>query len=192
MRHLTKAVRLAGMAIAVMVVAASSQITAAAAADSTAATTEARLKQLEDYQSIQQLLATYMSVMDRGDWHAYASLFAKDGELMFQKNDWKGPEAIEKGMTTPPKQAPGAPPLAPTSLRLRHMIGSILIKIDGDRATDEAHWIVMSKTADDRPNLGATGHYSDTLVRENGQWKFLRRVIYTDFPFDDPLANQKQ
>jgi hypothetical protein len=30
------------------------------------------------------------------------------------------------------------------------------------------------------------GHYDDTLIREDGQWKFQRRVVMMEIPFQDP------
>jgi hypothetical protein len=38
--------------------------------------------------------------------------------------------------------------------------------------------------------VGGTGRYVDKLVRENGEWKFLRRVLYRDLPAD-PEGNPK-
>jgi hypothetical protein len=48
----------------------------------------------------------------------------------------------------------------------------------------------MSQGADGRPVLGATGHYEDLLRKDGAQWKFQRRVIYTDFPYQNPLAKE--
>jgi hypothetical protein len=30
------------------------------------------------------------------------------------------------------------------------------------------------------------GHYDDELIRENGHWTFLRRVVMMEIPYQDP------
>lgn len=145
----------------------------------------AKLQSLEDYQAIQKMLARYMVAEDSNDWKTYSSLFAKKGELLFQKNHWVGPERIFAGM----QAAEDAPNSVLKRHGLRHSLSNIDIRLDGDHAHVQSRWIVMSRQADGRPLVGATGHLDDNLVREDGEWKFERRVIYTDFPFDDPLAN---
>lgn len=146
----------------------------------------AKLQELEDYQAIQTLLAHYIVVEDDGDWKTYSNLFAKKGELVFQKNDWVGPERIYAGM----QAAADAPNSVLKTRGLRHSTSNVDIQIDGDHAHVTSRWIVMSRQPDGRPLVGATGRNEDTMVREDGEWKFERRLIYTDFPFDDPLANQ--
>jgi hypothetical protein len=32
------------------------------------------------------------------------------------------------------------------------------------------------------------GHYEDVVVRENGQWKFLKRTVWGDVPYAPPPA----
>ena len=149
---------------------------------------EARLQALEDYQGIQKLLARYMTAVDASDWVAYSKIFSKNGELIFQKNHWVGQEAIRAGMSRPPPARPANAPAAPPR-QLRHTLTNIDFKIDGDRATGTARWITMSGDGSSRPTVGATGYYRDTYIREDGEWKVLHRVIYADFPFDDPIAN---
>ncbi len=37
-----------------------------------------------------------------------------------------------------------------------------------------------------KPAILCGGHYDDTLIREDGRWKFLRRVAVSDIPHSDP------
>ena len=37
-----------------------------------------------------------------------------------------------------------------------------------------------------KPAILCGGHYDDTLIREDGRWKFLRRVAVNDIPHSDP------
>jgi hypothetical protein len=156
-----------------------------AAAPSNAAL-EARLRQLEDYQQIQRLNARYMIAEDSNHWADYANCFARNGELIFQKFRYRGRAEIQSKM----EAAMNAPGSVLKTNGLRHSLSNLDLKIGGDRAASTARWIVMSRQPDGRPKVGATGHVDDILVREDGEWKFQRRVIFTDFPFDDPIATQ--
>lgn len=158
-----------------------------AAREPSMASLEARLQRTEDLLAIQQLLGDYATYMDASDYVAYSQLFTSDGELLFQTYHLKGPQAIREQMEQGGRSAAArAPAVKPAGLR--HLISNIVIRIDGEQATSAARWITMSQGSDGRPVLGATGHYADTLRREGGKWKFQRRVIYADFPFQDPLA----
>jgi SnoaL-like domain len=70
---------------------------------------ESRLKQLEDYQAIQQLLATYITALGASDWPAYANVFADDGELNFLTFHLKGHDAILAVMDPARRQATAPP-----------------------------------------------------------------------------------
>jgi ketosteroid isomerase-like protein len=148
---------------------------------------EARLQRVEDTLAIQQLLADYMTYMDASDYAAYSELFAADGELIFQAYRLKGPKVIrdlmEQGNRSTGTAKPGTKPGG-----LRHMMSNTVIRVDGDQATSTARWIVMSQGVDGRPVVGATGRYDDSLRKISGRWKFQRRVIFADFPYQNPLA----
>ena len=130
-------------------------------------------------------MAEYITLMDAGDYAAYARLFTDDGELMFQNAHIKGPAAIRDALESASRAGPnGSNPMA----RLRHMLSNLLIHVDGDRATSSGRWIVMSAGADGRPVIGGTGAYQDTLRKVSGAWKFQRRVITNDIPFIEVAA----
>jgi ketosteroid isomerase-like protein len=160
-------------------------------AEPAAAGLEARLQKVEDILAIQQLLGDYMTAMDASDYAAYSELFAADGELIFQTFRLKGPRAIRELMEQGSRSA-GAAKSGASTAGLRHMMSNIVIRLDAARATSTARWIVMSQGADSRPILGATGRYEDTLRKDGDQWKFQRRVIYTDFPYQNPLEEKQK
>ena len=139
---------------------------------------EVRLRRVEDYQAVLQLVAEYVSAVDGGDWALYANLFAVEGELVFQDHQIKGRAAIRKAMEGMMSRTAGRP----ASGGLRHTITNVDIRLDGDRATTEARWTTISKGPDDRPLHAATGRCLDTMIREHGEWKFLRCVRTNDFP----------
>jgi len=44
----------------------------------------------------------------------------------------------------------------------------------------------MVRNKEDKPVPAMGGHYDDEMIREDGHWKFLRRVVMMEIPFQDP------
>jgi hypothetical protein len=65
-----------------------------------------------------------------------------------------------------------------------HILSNFEIQVHGDTATAWSRWAYVTPGADHRPVIARGGHY-DTLVRENGHWKFKRRVASNDIPSPD-------
>jgi hypothetical protein len=64
-----------------------------------------------------------------------------------------------------------------------HVVLNPLIDLDPadpDRARADVTWLYVVKGDDGGPALAKLGHYEDELVREDGQWRFARRVAPTD------------
>ncbi|MDA8045334.1 MAG: nuclear transport factor 2 family protein [Actinomycetota bacterium] len=133
---------------------------------------EARLRRLEDLDEIRQLFIDYGQLLDRGDFAAYAQLFAEDGELMIGPlGRAKGRAEIEAMMS---KVGGSGGSL--------HLITSPVVQLDGDRATSHVMWTVVNRAEDGHPLVGMVGHHEDELVREQGRWRFARRRGFVEIP----------
>jgi SnoaL-like domain len=137
-----------------------------------------RLRRLEDLEQIRRLFMEYKVVLDRQDFAAYADLFAEDGEFVAGPGVAKGRAAIREMVEAMPGsgllRAPGDD---------YHVIVNPLIELDPsdpDRARAELTWLYVVKGDDGGPKLAKLGHYNDELVREAGQWRFLRREAPAD------------
>ncbi len=151
---------------------------AQAAAGGAPADAETRLRRLEDLEQIRRLFMEYKVVLDRQDFAAYADLFAEDGEFVAGPGVAKGRAAIREMVEAMPAsgllRAPGDD---------YHVIDNPLIELDPadpDRATAELTWLYVVKGDDGAPKLAKLGHYNDTLIREAGRWRFLRREAPAD------------
>jgi hypothetical protein len=153
--------------------AAASPGTAAPAAD-----VEARLRRLEDLERIRQLFVDYKTVLDKQDFAAYAALFAADGEFIAGAQVAKGRAAIQALVEGMPGSLLGAAPGEDFHVVVNPLID--LDPADPDRARAEVTWLYVVKGDDGAPALAKLGHYEDELVREAGQWRFLRRAAPTD------------
>lgn len=134
------------------------------------ASIERRLARVEDHIAIERLLMEYGRTLDTGDFAAFSRLFATNGEWSGNIGTFKGPAAIQAAMDKAYKPRVGAPPV-PT---FYHVLTNAIIDIHGDRATSLSKWTFIGFDHG-RPHVGAIGYYDDTIIRENGSWRFLQR-----------------
>ena len=137
---------------------------------------EQRLRLMEDKEEIRELLIAYGRDFDRRDFAAYADLFAQDGVWVGgsgESHPYTGPDAIREFVTKtyPPSSYPGS----------FHIMSSMSIRIDGENtATAWSRWTYVVLGVHGEPAPFAAGHYEDSLVRENGVWKFQRRQVFAE------------
>jgi hypothetical protein len=147
---------------------------------------ESRLKQLEDREEIRELLMDYGRFLDRRDFDSFSHLFAeKEGEWIGGMGKAKGPQAICRLMEDTigkDTQDIGAASV--------HIFTNEKIQIEGDRARASTKWMFLVQDENRKPTPFYAGHYEDSIVRENGRWKFLKRVVYGDIPSDNPLIRK--
>ena len=133
---------------------------------------ESRLKRFEDKEEIQNLLLDYGRFLDSRDFKSYAGLFATDGEWVGGFGTVTGRANIqafmEKNMGT-----------AANVAKNYHLMSNFVITVQGDMATAWSRWafVVPGQSG---AAIAQAGRYDDTLVRENGRWRFKRRVASND------------
>ena len=139
------------------------------------ASTEARLQRLEDIEEIRKLLLDYGRFLDSRDLVAYSRLFAKDGEWVGGFGSARGPEEIlrfmQKNLGTGPNRG-----------NTFHILSNFGISVDRDNATAWSRWTFVTPGPDGKPVISQAGRYDDVLVREDGRWRFKRRVASSDMP----------
>ena len=163
---------IAAIALLAPAAAAQTQGTAIKTADASLA---ARLQRLEDMEEIRTLLLDYGRFLDARDLAAYSKLFSRDGEWIGGFGSVKGPAAIlefmQKNLGTDPNRG-----------NTFHILSNFMIDVKGDTATATSRWTFVTPNADGKPVISQAGRYDDTLVREDGRWKFKRRVASNDIP----------
>ena len=138
----------------------------------------ARVQRLEDTAAIQTLLLDYGRDLDARDFKAYSELFAKDGVWTGGFGTVQGTAAIQAFME---KAMPGA-----NTSHNYHLLSNFVIDVHGDTATAWSRWQFVSPGPDGKPAVAQAGRYDDELVREDGHWKFKRRVASNDIPAPRP------
>ena len=144
--------------------------------------TAARLQRLEDIEAIRVVLLDYGRTLDARDFAAYSRLFAKNGEWVGGLGTVRGPAAIQAFM----EKNIGSPNRAHNY----HLLSNFAIDVKGDKATAWSRWAFVVPAADGKPSLAQGGRYEDSLIRENGAWKFLRREAFTDLPQSGPVQTK--
>ena len=71
------------------------------------------------------------------------------------------------------------PPPKPGEIRTLHIVTNLSFKINGDTAVGGAYWQTIG-IRDGHTDVLSAGHYDDVLKKQNGQWKFAKRVIASD------------
>lgn len=164
-----------GVAVATALVAVAIGVGSLVYAARSTGALHVRLQELEDGAAIRAVLVDYGRALDNRDFPAYGALFARDGS-------WKG----GMGSATSPNSIAsmveaGFARMSPSLYeRSNHVITSFDVDVDGDTATAWSRWTWVVVGADGKPQPERAGHYEDTLVREDGEWKFKSRQAVTE------------
>jgi hypothetical protein len=137
----------------------------------------ARVQRLQDMEEIRTVLLDYGRFLDAHDFAGYSSLFAKDGEWSGGMGTVQTPAGIKAFME---KNIPGKPG------GTYHLLTNFVIDVHGDTATAWSRWAFVTPGPENKAVISQSGHYDDTFVRENGKWKFKRRVAKNDIPATGP------
>ena len=172
------------IALSAAVVSLASLSPAVAAEPSPAdfAALKAQVQEVQDRLEIQQLLVEYGHLLDTHDLVGYSNLFAKEGEWIGGFGRAKGPKAILAMMN----KYIGAAPFDIKNVKGFHLLTNMIVHVHGDRATAWSRIVYMVRNKDDKPSPAMGGHYDDTLIKEDGHWRFLQRVVMMEIPFQDP------
>jgi uncharacterized protein (TIGR02246 family) len=149
-----------------------------ALAQTAAPSLASRLEALEAREAIRALWAEYGRTLDARDFVAFSKLFARNAEFGSGPGAAKGPTAIgaflEKAIGTNYPDSKG---------KNFHLYFNESIEVHGDRATAVSKGGYVMATADNtKADFLLLAEYRDELVKEDGQWKFLRRQIAGQIP----------
>lgn len=138
---------------------------------------QAAIDELQAREAIRSLFTDYGHTLDERDFDAFGRLFARDGAYVAggAAGAAKGPEAIAallEDLITSNATGANLHTYANEKIRFR---GS-------DSATAISRGAFYVQDAAGQPQLLMLATYRDELLREDGEWKFLRREVQGDIP----------
>ncbi len=138
---------------------------------------EARIYGLEAREEIHGLMMAYGRTLDSRDFQAFAGLWAADAEYVQGVGPAaKGPAAIRAVLEAAfARNAAGV-----KGPNFHVFFNEAIGPVGRDRATAFSRSAFVAAGPDGGLEVVITAHYDDTFIRENGRWKFLRRVITAD------------
>lgn len=159
---------------------------AAAHAKTEPASFEQRLRQVEDELAIRRIIVEYAVRLDARDLEGYLELFSENGTWQVGTMVRQGREEIREMLAG----IYGDPPVEPYGYAGFRMVANVQIDVDGDRATARSRHLTLERGPRGNPTPILTGLYEDEFIRENGQWKILRRVDYPIMPTAEEWGEQ--
>ncbi len=133
---------------------------------------EQRLQRVEDELAIRRVLVNYSATQDARDFDGYVALFAREGEWVNGATVHKGREAIHEMLTGLYGEEPGDY----ANGESYHISSNPEVNLDGDRATARSRHLLIMRGEGGAPTPTLAGVYEDEFIREDGEWKILRRV----------------
>lgn len=121
---------------------------------------------MDDYESIRQLTARYNRASDEADIDGWLSCFVPDGSFE-RKNGQRftGHEELCALLQNFPVKG-------------RHVTTDFTIEVAGDRARQACYLLFLDRERNFEVNM--FGIYDDNLIKVNGTWLFVSRVLDVD------------
>ena len=126
-----------------------------------------------DKAAIAELIARYNYAIDHNDYQGWANTFAPDGVFHGIIGRFAAHTELDKFIAAVKNLTASAP-------NLRHYVTNILPEINGNEARCTCFLLMTSTTKEGGSKIAAAGEYEDRLVKINGQWLFLERIVRVD------------
>lgn len=136
---------------------------------------------MTDEQQIINLCHTYPELLDAGNHEGLGQLF-RDGEIRCYAGNLptSGPHVGASGVKafydSVVMMHDGQP-------RTRHVIANLILHIDpgGETASSRSYFQVVQDAPGCPLQIIASGRYHDEYRKRDGEWRFVRKVIWADY-----------
>lgn len=133
---------------------------------------------LLDKQSIYEVLMRYCRGIDRRDAALVRGVYHPDAVDEHALFDGPADAFVEFVM-----------PLL-DGMGTQHLIGNVLVELDGDRAYSEASFVAFHQKGGGVPDVTVGGRYLDRFERRQGEWKIAHRRVLMDWNRNDPDTSE--
>ena len=140
---------------------------------------------MKDIDQIRNLIFEYYHLMDLGDYAGVAALYGTEGVMRgldwdgTEMNAWTGKDEILGLWTALVRTYDGIP-------KTKHCITNLVVDVDEDAGTAEgrSYYMVYQATDDFPLQVITAGRWYDTLMRDDGRWRFVERKCFSDLVGD--------
>ena len=140
---------------------------------------EARLQRLQDESDIRRRLQDYMPLLRNRDWDHYILMFSKDAEIVMDEGTRHGREDIRNRMSGAAERMAKAAAGKPV-LQSADLLTNVEVRVRGDLAHASSRFTFLAENAAHQFVVRGSGLYTDTWVREDGEWLIKRRKVAWD------------
>ncbi|WP_156839597.1 EthD family reductase [Novosphingobium aquimarinum] len=129
--------------------------------------TRHELRELHDERDIVRQLSRFARILDRKEWDALEQVFATDLTFEYGEGEKSGLSALTEQMRRYLDICGGT----------QHLLGSILVDLDGDTAISRAYVQARHQRTNDPvgPIFDSNGEYVDRWERRPQGWRIVRR-----------------
>jgi hypothetical protein len=121
---------------------------------------------MDDYEAIRQLTARYNRASDEADMDGWLSCFVPEGSFERKHGQrFSGHEELRGLLESFPVKG-------------RHITTDFTIEIDGKRARQACYLLFLDRARNFELNMFGT--YDDNLMKVDGKWMFVSRVLNVD------------
>ena len=138
---------------------------------------QARVRDLESREEIREVMHDYGRLLDARDFDAFARLWATNSVYDSGGLISKGPQAIAAFL----KEIIGRNPAGYKTPNF-HVFFNENIDVHGDHATATSKSAFLVPGEGNKADAAIVAEYQDEFTREDGHWKFLRRLVRGDIP----------
>ena len=121
------------------------------------------LERLVETKEIENLITRYCFLFDEQDWAGFAELWTEDAAFVVGEMSFEGRDTMIDFLRS----------CLPEGYVSKHMCSRSLIEIADDGATAHALTDVVWIAANFENTI--VGRYVDTIVKQDGRWRFQRR-----------------
>jgi 3-phenylpropionate/cinnamic acid dioxygenase small subunit len=132
---------------------------------------------VDDRRAIENLIYTYASLVDAGDFPAVGSLFAS-GAFVGSGGVARGSSDVTRMLQSTVILYPDGTP------RTKHVTTNVSISVSGNAAVSRAYFTVLQAVEDFPLQTIAAGRYQDSFTRVSGGWQFTERAVTVDLVGD--------
>jgi len=122
-----------------------------------------------------------MGLLQSRDWDNYVKLFAKQGQLDIVEGVLTGRDAIRTRMDNASRRmASAAAAQNRPQLQRADLLSDVRVQVTGDTATAKSRFTFIGEQPDGSFRVTGSGIYTDTWIREEGEWRIKRRSVNWD------------